>query len=204
MASKIFSTNNKAVISTVNFQPVAFIEDVEPLYNVLEISFARQKVYSNRESYSCLIDSIPLHQLTVVRHIILLSPSMGRYEALNRYACLKQYFRYGKTTKADAGLAMSDGKPSSLLQQMQQLVRTQNVCQKLFKDMRVQRIPNMAQTILASLQSENIDDLATIADGKVKKLPAQVYFKIRRRQPELHLNAPTPVRKPESIQQKSN
>lgn len=73
----------EAMISKVNFKPVTFMkDDFELLFNVLDISFIRQNRNIDIDKYSCLIDLLSNHQLTVVRHIILQPPARGTYEAV--------------------------------------------------------------------------------------------------------------------------
>lgn len=83
MASDCFSTLNDAVFSTENFKPVAFMENnVELFFNALKNSFTCQKVYTDIDRYSCLLDPLPTDQHTTVRYIITQPSPGGKYEAM--------------------------------------------------------------------------------------------------------------------------
>ncbi|GFV20564.1 uncharacterized protein TNCV_776101 [Trichonephila clavipes] len=95
--------------------------------------------------------------------LVLTPPENGKYETLKkRLIKVHSESEDSKIRTLLQGLELGDQRPSQLLTRIRSLVGD-NVGEPLLKSLRLGRLPNGTQTILAAL-NENLDQLATVAD----------------------------------------
>ena len=146
--------------------PPCWTQDIELWLFQFEAQFRIRNIQRESTKFDYIIQALPPEVITQLRSLILNPPTNQPYSQLKselmRLHTLTDKQRYRQIMREES---LGDEKPSQFLQRMRHLVGDDKVESAFFKEMFLEKMPSVVQTVLAALSDTNtLAQMAVVAD----------------------------------------
>ena len=155
--------------------PPCWTQDIELWLLQCEAQFRTRNIQRESTKFDYIIQALPPEVITQLRSFILDPPINQPYsrlkDELQRLHTLSNKQRYRQIMREES---LGDEKPSQLLQRMRRLVGGDQVESAFFKEMFLEKLPYVIQTVLAALPDTNtLTQMVAIADRMMESCSVQ-------------------------------
>lgn len=155
--------------------PPCWTQDIELWLFQCEAQFRTRNIQRESTKFDYIIQALPPEVITQLRSFILNPPTDQPYSnlknELKRLHTLSDKQRYRQIMREET---LGDEKPSQFLQRMRRLVGDDQVESAFFKEMFLEKMPPVVQTVLAALPDTNtLTQMAVVADRMMDSCSVQ-------------------------------